>query len=63
MALVLPQTLQHSSRDPAAVLEKLRPENPQGAFVNLADLFDPDALVRERRLVPIAMEPPETLTE
>jgi hypothetical protein len=51
------------ARDPAAALEKLRPENPQVAFVNPADLFDPDALVRERRLVPIAMEPPETLTE
>jgi hypothetical protein len=31
--------------------------------VNPADLYDPDVLVRERRLVPIAMESPENLAE
>src|SRR5918995_649127 len=50
------------ARDPAAVLERLRPENSQGAFVNPAELYDTDALVRERRLVPLAVEPVEDLS-
>jgi hypothetical protein len=50
------------ARDPAAVLEHLRPENPQHAFVDPANLFDTDALVKERRLVPITYEPPEDLS-
>ena len=51
------------ARDPAAVLERFEPENPQSAFVDPAALFDTDALVNERRLVPISYEPPEDLSE
>ena len=51
------------ARDPAAVLERFRPENPQSAFVDPTVLFDTDALVNERRLVPISYEPPEDLSE
>jgi hypothetical protein len=51
------------ARDPALVLERFRPENPQNAFVDPAALFDTDALVNERRLVPISYEPPEDLSE
>jgi hypothetical protein len=51
------------ARDPAAVLERLRPENSQGAFVNPAELYDTDVLVHERRLVPLAVEPVEDLSE
>jgi hypothetical protein len=51
------------AKDPAAVLERFRPENPQSAFVDPAVLFDTTALVNERRLVPISYEPPEDLSE
>jgi hypothetical protein len=51
------------ARDPAAVLERFKPEDPQRAFVNLAELYDTDALVRERRLVPLTHAPPEDLSE
>jgi hypothetical protein len=51
------------ARDPAAVLERFRPEDPQSAFADPAALFDTDALVNERRLVPISYEPPEDLSE
>lgn len=51
------------ARDPAAVLERLRPENSQGAFVNVAELYDTELLVTERRLVPLAVEPVEDLSE
>jgi hypothetical protein len=51
------------ARDPAAVLERFRPENPQSAFVDPTVLFETDALVNERRLVPISYEPPEDLSE
>jgi hypothetical protein len=51
------------ARDPAAVLERFKPENPQSAFVDPAALFDTEALVNERRLVPISYEPPEDLSE
>jgi hypothetical protein len=51
------------AKDPAAALERLRPENSQGAFVNPAELFDTDVLVHERRLVPLAVEPVEDLSE
>jgi hypothetical protein len=51
------------ARDPAAVLERFRPENPQSAFVDPTALFDTDAFVNERRLVPISYEPPEDLSE
>jgi hypothetical protein len=32
------------ARDPAAVLERFKPEDPQRAFVNLAELYDTDVL-------------------
>jgi hypothetical protein len=51
------------AKDPAAVLERFRPENSQSAFVDPAALFDTAALVDERRLVPISYEPPEDLSE
>jgi len=50
------------ARDPAAALERLRPENPQRAFVNPAELYDADVLVHERRLVPLSHEPVEDLS-
>jgi hypothetical protein len=50
------------AKDPAAVLERFRPENPQSAFVDPGAVFDTDALVDERRLVPISYEPPEDLS-
>lgn len=51
------------AKDPARVLARFEPENPQSAFVNPAALFDTDALIHERRLVPISYEPPEDLSE
>jgi hypothetical protein len=51
------------ARDPAAALELFKPENPWSAFIDPAALFDTDALVNERRLVPISYEPPEDLSE
>jgi hypothetical protein len=52
------------SRDPAAVLERFKPENPQVALVNVAELYDTEALVHERRLVPLLfVKPPEDLSE
>ena len=51
------------ARDVAAVLERFKPEDPKRAFVNLAELYDTDALVRERRLVPLTHEPVEDLSE
>ena len=51
------------ARDPAEVLEKQKHDSPQGAFVDPAALYDTDALVRDRRLVPIYVEPPEDLSE
>ena len=52
------------AKDRAAVLERFKPENPQVAFVNVAELFDTDALIHKRRLVPLlAVEPPEDLSE
>src|SRR5215213_9127984 len=44
------------ARDPAEVLERLKPENPQSAFVNPAELYDTNALVNERRLVALPVE-------
>ena len=42
----------------------MKPEDPQRAFVNFAELFDTDAFVSERRLVPLlTVEPPEDLSE
>jgi hypothetical protein len=51
------------ARDPVAVLERFRPEDPKRAFVNLAEHYDTDVLVRERRLVALSVEPPEDLSE
>jgi hypothetical protein len=51
------------AKDPAEVLERFRPEDPERTFVNLPDLYDTDALVHERRLVPLTHAPPEDLSE
>jgi hypothetical protein len=51
------------AKDPAEVLERFRPENPQVAFVNLAELYDTDVLANERRLVPLPHPPVEDLSE
>jgi len=51
------------AKNPAAVVERLKPEDAQRAFVNLAELYDTDALVHERRLVPLAHAPAEDLSE
>src|SRR5215211_874280 len=51
------------AKDPAAVLERFKPEDPQRAFVNLAKLYDTDVLVNERRLVPLTHAPVEDLSE
>jgi len=47
------------AKDPAAVLERLAPENPQHAFVNPSELYDRNVLVNERRLIPRVAEAPE----
>jgi hypothetical protein len=51
------------AKDPRAVLERFVPDDPQGAFVNPADLYEADALIRERCLVPLDVELPEDLSE
>jgi hypothetical protein len=51
------------ARDPAAVLQRFRPEDPERAFVNVAELYDTHLLVNERRLVPIYHPPVEDLSE
>jgi|SRR5215211_2085188 len=51
------------ARDVAEVLERFKPEAPERAFVNLADLYDTDQLVNERRLVPLTHAPVEDLSE
>jgi hypothetical protein len=51
------------ARDLSEVLERLKPEDPKRAFVNVAELFDTDVLVHERRLVVLPVEPPEDLSE
>jgi hypothetical protein len=51
------------AKDPAAALKRFEPENPQAAFVDPTAIVDVEALVRERRLVTIAHEPPEDLSE
>jgi|SRR5215213_2848496 hypothetical protein len=51
------------ARDLSEVLERFRPEDPKRAFVNVAELFDTDVLVHERRLVMLSVEPPEDLSE
>jgi len=59
-----PQILQMLCRaeDPAAVLERFKPENPERAFIKLGDAYDMDALVNERRLVRIFHPPVEDLS-
>jgi len=51
------------ARDPAAVLERFRPEDPERAFVDVTQIYDTDALIRERRQVPLTHEPGENLSE
>jgi hypothetical protein len=51
------------AKDPGAVLERFKPEDPQRAFVDVTEIYDTDALVRERRLVPLSHRPPEDLSE
>lgn len=51
------------AKDPAAVLERFMPENPERAFVDLSAIYDMDALVHERSLVPLTHAPPEDLSE
>jgi hypothetical protein len=51
------------ARDPRAVLQRFKPENPQGAFVDVAQIYDRDALVNERRLVPLTHTPVKDLSE
>jgi hypothetical protein len=51
------------AKDPATVLERFKPENPQSAFVDPAALFETEALVNERRLVPLTYPPVEDLSE
>jgi hypothetical protein len=52
------------AKDPAAVLERFKPEDPERAFVDVAQIYDTDVLVRERRLVSLcSVEPPEDLSE
>src|SRR5215212_6039571 len=50
------------AKNPAAVLERLEPESAE-AFVNVAEMYDRDALVNERRLIPLVAEEPEDLSE
>jgi hypothetical protein len=51
------------ARDVAEVLERLKPENPERAFVDVAELYDTDVLVNERRLEPLYHAPVEDLSE
>jgi hypothetical protein len=51
------------AKDPAAVLERLAPENPEKAFVNPSEIYDREILIKERRLVPIVAPEPEDLSE
>jgi hypothetical protein len=51
------------ARNPAAVLERFRPERPEQAFVGLAACYDIDALVKDRSLVPYEVDPPQDLSE
>jgi hypothetical protein len=50
------------AQDPVEVLERLKPGSAQ-AFVDPSSLYDYDALVHERRLVPIVAPEPEDLSE
>jgi hypothetical protein len=52
-----------AARAVAEVLERFKPEDPERAFVNLAELYDTDVLVNERRLAPLYHAPVEDLSE
>ena len=51
------------AKDPALLLERFKPDNPQSAFVDPSALYDNQALVNERRLVPLTYAPVEDLSE
>ena len=51
------------ARDTASLLKRLEPESPAHAFVNVAEMYDRDALVQQRRLVPLVAPEPEDLSE
>src|SRR5215211_3964063 len=51
------------AKDPAAVLERLKPEDPGRAFVDVTQIYDTGVLVNERRLVPLPYPPVEDLSE
>jgi hypothetical protein len=51
-----------AAKNPEAALAKIARERPT-EFVDPAALYDCDALVYERRLVPIVVDPPEDLSE
>ena len=51
------------ARDPAAVLERFKPEEPEGAFVDVSYIFDTNVLVNERRLVLLTHAPVKDLSE
>ena len=48
---------------PAAVLERFKPEEPDGAFVDVSYIFDTNVLVNERRLVLLPHAPVKDLSE
>jgi hypothetical protein len=50
------------AKDPAEVLERFKPEDPERAFVDVTQIYDTDVLVRERRLVPLVHAPVEDLS-
>ena len=51
------------ARDLAAVLERFKPEEPEGAFVDVSYIFDTNVLVNERRLVLLPHAPVKDLSE
>ena len=51
------------ARNPAAVLERFKPEHPEQAFMDLSACYGIDALVEDRRLVPFEVEVPQDLSE
>jgi hypothetical protein len=51
------------ARDPAAVVERFKPEEPGGAFVDVSYIFDTNVLVNERRLVLLPHAPVKDLSE
>lgn len=52
------------AKDPEAVLERLKTEDPERAFVDATQIYDTDVLVKERRQAPLSHEAPvEDLSE